>query len=198
MTPDTAYASVRRAEDEWAVLDVLTEAFMNDPVVRWLFPSAGDRGRLQRHYYRPLLAHPAAEAYLAGDREGAAVWLTLAAGERASGAFEPGAFGESGPRLRALGEALEPRHPREPHLYLPCVGVLGGRRGAGLGSALLRHRLRRADADGLPAYLEAGSERSRALYLRHGFEEHGEPVRVPGGPTLWPMWRQPTQEKEMS
>ncbi|GIH64893.1 GNAT family N-acetyltransferase [Microbispora siamensis] len=144
MTTDTSYATVWRAGDEGAqaVLDVLTEAFMNDPLVRWLFPAAGDRGRLQRHYYRPLLAHPAAE----------------------------------------------------PHLYLPCIGVLGGWQGAGLGSAMLRHRLERADADGVPAYLEASSARSRALYLRHGFADLGEPVRVADGPLLWPMWRQPAQE----
>ncbi|MGI5153660.1 GNAT family N-acetyltransferase [Microbispora sp. CA-102843] len=198
MTADTAYATVRRAGDEGAraVLDVLTEAFMNDPLVRWLFPAAGDRGRLQRHYYRPLLAHPAAEAYLAGDHEGASVWLTLTAGERAltENSFEPRVFGDSGLRLRALGEALDPRHPREPHLYLPCIGVLGGRQGAGFGSAMLRHRLERADADGVPAYLEASSARSRALYLRHGFADLGEPVRVADGPLLWPMWRQPAQE----
>jgi GNAT superfamily N-acetyltransferase len=69
------------------------------------------------------------------------------------------------------------------------MGVVGGRQGAGLGSALLRHRLARADADGLPAYLEASSPRSRALYLRHGFEDLGEPVRVADSPPLYPMWR---------
>jgi GNAT superfamily N-acetyltransferase len=199
MTVDTPYASVRRADeaDRRAVLDVLTEAFTNDPLVRWLFPEAGPRGRLQEHYYRPLLAHPAAETYLAGHHEGASVWLALAAGqtpheEPPDDAGRETVFGESGARLLALGRALAPRHPdREPYLYLPCMGVVGGRQGAGLGSAMLRHRLERADADGLAAYLEASSPRSRALYLRHGFEDRGRPVRVADGPPLWPMWRPP-------
>ncbi|RVX41318.1 acetyltransferase (GNAT) family protein [Nonomuraea polychroma] len=197
----TPYASVRRADDadRQAVLDVLTEAFMNDPLVCWLFPEAGERGRLQSHFYRPLLTHPAAETYLAGRREGASVWLTLAAGQTpheelpdAPKASSDSVFGENGARLLALGRALAPRHPdREPHLYLPCMGVISGRQGAGLGSAMLRHRLERADADGLAAYLEASSPRSRALYLRHGFEDLGEPVRVADSPLLWPMWRPP-------
>ncbi|MEV0234127.1 GNAT family N-acetyltransferase [Nonomuraea sp. NPDC050786] len=201
MTVDTTYASVRRAdaEDRQAVLDVLTEAFMNDPLACWLFPEAGARGRLQSHFYRPLLTHPQGEAYLAGRREGASVWLTLAAGqsphEEPPGAPEAGpasVFGEHGGRLRTLGEALAPRHPdHQPHLYLPCMGVVSGRQGGGLGSAMLRHRLARADADGLGAYLEASSARSRALYLRHGFEDLGEPVRVDDSPLLWPMWRPP-------
>lgn len=175
------------------VLDVLTEAFMHDPLVRWFFPDPGPRGLLQRHFHRPLLTHPAAEVHLTGDNEGAAIWLALSAGQEPH-AEEPesaSVYGESGPRLAALGEALAVRHPVEPHLYLPCMGVIGGRQGAGLGSALLRHRLERADADGLATYLEAGSPRSRALYLRHGFQDLGEPVRVADSPLVQPMWRQP-------
>ncbi|WP_424532571.1 GNAT family N-acetyltransferase [Sphaerisporangium viridialbum] len=201
MTVDTPYASVRRADDadRQAVLDVLIEAFMNDPLVCWLFPKADERGRLQANFYRPLLTHRAAEAYLTGRREGASVWLTLAAGQTpyeerpdAPEASQETVFGENGARLLALGQALAPRHPdREPHLYLPCMGVISGRQGAGLGSAMLRHRLERADADGLAAYLEASSPRSRALYQRHGFEDLGEPVRVADSPLLWPMWRPP-------
>ncbi|WP_432989492.1 GNAT family N-acetyltransferase [Dactylosporangium sp. CA-233914] len=197
MAVDTPYASLRRADgaDQQAVLDVLTEAFMNDPLVCWLFPEVGQRGLLQAHFYRPLLAHPAAEAYLAGGREGASVWLTLAAGqspyEENSGTPE-GVFGDNGARLLALGQALAPRHPvHEPHLYLPCMGVIRQRQGTGLGSAMLRHRLERADADGLATYLEASSPRSRSLYQRHGFEDLGEPVRVADSPLLWPMRRPP-------
>ncbi|MGJ6964455.1 GNAT family N-acetyltransferase [Streptosporangium sp. G11] len=201
MTVDTPYASVRRADDadRQTVSDVLTEAFMNDPLVCWLFPDAGRRGRLQAHHYRPLLTHPAAEAYLAGRHEGASIWLRLAAGQTpyeepldTPDAGRETVFGENGARLTALGQALAPRHPdRDPHLYLPCMGVVSGRQGTGLGSAMLRHRLERAGADGLAAYLEASSPRSRALYQRHGFEDLGEPVRVADGPLLWPMWRPP-------
>jgi GNAT superfamily N-acetyltransferase len=194
MTTDTPYVPVRRVDgaEQQAVLDVLTEAFMDDPLVRWLFPDAGDRGRLQAHFHRSLLTHPAAEAYLAGRGEGASVWLTLAEGRAAHEESPDTVFGESGNRLRVLGQALAERHPEhEARLYLPCMGVVSGRQGTGLGSAMLRERLERADADGLPAYLEASSPRSRALYLRHGFADLGEPIRVADSPPLWPMRRPP-------
>ncbi|RKR92974.1 acetyltransferase (GNAT) family protein [Micromonospora pisi] len=201
MTEDTSYAPVWQAADaeRQAVSDVLTEAFMDDQLTCWLFPTSGERGRLQSYFYGHLLDRSAAEAYLVGRGEGASVWLALAAGQApdeerpdASVVDQNSVFGENGARLRTLGRALAERHPRrESHLYLSCMGVVGGRQGAGLGSAMLRHRLERADADGLAVYLEASSPRSRALYLRYGFEDLGEPVRVADSPLLWPMWRQP-------
>lgn len=191
MNDETPYAA--HDADRQVVLDVLTEAFMDDPVACWLFPAPGERGRLQSHFYAHLLDQGAAEAYLVGRQEGASVWLALTAGQ-APHDERPGAD-----RLSILGQALAERHPGgEPHLYLACMGVVGGRQGAGLGSALLRDRLRRADADGLAAYLEASSPRSRALYRRHGFEDLGEPVRVADSPLLWPMWRHSTKHKGAS
>lgn len=194
MTSGTAYETLRpaRDEDREAVLGVLTEAFMADPVVCWLFPDESERRRLQPYFYGPLLTHPAAEAHLVGENEGAAVWLTLAEGESPypEAPNEPDAdvesvFGENGVRLLALGQLLARRHPQEAHLYLPCMGVVPAKQGNGFGSALLRHRV-----DGLGTYLEASSSRARARYLRHGFTDLGEPVSVPDGPPLWPMWRE--------
>jgi hypothetical protein len=43
-----------------------------------------------------------------------------------------------------------------------------------------------------PAYLEATSEINKRLYLRHGFETIGE-IRLPSGPSMWPMWREPRE-----
>ena len=50
--------------------------------------------------------------------------------------------------------------------------------------------LERCDHDGIPAYLEATSDRNRALYERHGFRVRGN-IPLPGGPALWRMWRDP-------
>jgi RimJ/RimL family protein N-acetyltransferase len=61
------------------------------------------------------------------------------------------------------------------------VGVATRFQGQGLGAALLRPTLDRCDREGLPAYLEASSERSAALYERLGFVHLGE-LRVPDGP----------------
>jgi hypothetical protein len=50
--------------------------------------------------------------------------------------------------------------------------------------------LERADAEGLPVYLESSNPRNLTFYRRHGFEAWGEVIRMPeGGPSVQPMWR---------
>jgi GNAT superfamily N-acetyltransferase len=175
------------------VVDILTEAFADDPLVGWLFPEPDGRAQLQARFFYFQLADPAAEAYLIDGNQGASLWKATnpaTAGSAAAVDLEA-VFGEAGDRLWALEQALAPVRPAQDHLYLSCMGVVGDRRGAGLGSALLRHRLDRAN---VAAYLEASSPRSRALYLRHGFEDLGAPVQVADSPLLWPMWRPATKE----
>ena len=82
------------------------------------------------------------------------------------------------------------QHPEEPHWYLPFVGTRPDRQSRGLGSAVMRPVLDACDVAGLPAYLEATSERVARLYARHGFMIAGE-IELPDGPSLWPMWREP-------
>jgi GNAT superfamily N-acetyltransferase len=197
------YQVIRRAggAQQQAVLDILTEAFMDDPVVRWLFPDEGDRRRLQPLFHGAMLTHPNHEAYLIGQFDGASIRLTLAAGQspfpeppEKPGPDLAATFGDNAGRFWELGRLMLGRHPTgQAHVDLPSMGVVPGRQGSGLGSAVLRHQLDRAD-DGLPAYLEASSPRSRALYLRHGFDDLGEPVQLPDGPRVWPMWRQPQEQ----
>jgi ribosomal protein S18 acetylase RimI-like enzyme len=69
------------------------------------------------------------------------------------------------------------------------IGVDPAYQGRGYGAALLRHALQTCDRDGLPAYLEATSPRSAALYQRHGFEVIGV-IQVADSPPIFPMLRQ--------
>ena len=79
-------------------------------------------------------------------------------------------------------------HPKDPHWYLPLIGVDCSRQSRGFGSALLAHALERCDRDHLPAYLEASSPRNKALYERHGFEVIGV-IQAGSSPPMWPMLR---------
>lgn len=181
--------------DTGRILDLLVLAFAADPGIRWLFPD--------HHRYRTafpamlrLVAGPTLEQGridVVGGGAGAALWLAPGAtsDEEAWGPF----FLEhvDADRLDdvfAWGAQVGEHHPTEPHWYLMAVGVDPYRQGNGHGSALLRRGLERCDRDGVPAYLEAGHPRNRALYERHGFETIGE-IQVGDAPPAWPMLRPP-------
>ena len=100
------------------------------------------------------------------------------------------ALGPRLPRARRLQRLFEDNHPLEPHYYIRYLGVASRFQGQGLGTALLRATFDRCDRESVPAYLEASSERSAALYERLGFVHLGE-LQVPDGPQFWPMRRPP-------
>ena len=175
------------------VLGTLTRAFRADPPVRWLFP---EHFAYRRHF--PALAvalgGPAfRDGTLTHADGGAALWLApdAAPDEEAIGALVEAAL----PAHRhadafAVFAAMEARHPAEPHWYLPVIGVDPARQGLGLGTALMRPVLETCDRTGVPAYLEATTERSRALYERLGFRVTAT-IREGGCPPLRCMIRDP-------
>jgi ribosomal protein S18 acetylase RimI-like enzyme len=93
------------------------------------------------------------------------------------------------PRTFELFQLFDAHHPQDPHYYLQFIGVRPEHQGVGIGSALLRAVLDRCDLDDAAVYLEA-DERSRHLYFKHGFEAIAE-LRLPEGPSFFPMWRAP-------
>jgi GNAT superfamily N-acetyltransferase len=95
-------------------------------------------------------------------------------------------------RFMVFDAALEARYPvGEAHHHLALLGVRPERQGRGIGTALLEAHHQQLDEDGLPAYLEASCAASRRLYLRHAYTDLGPPIPLPGGPSLFPMWREP-------
>ncbi|MET0908138.1 MAG: GNAT family N-acetyltransferase [Ilumatobacteraceae bacterium] len=182
------------------VVAVLTDAFEDDPLMTWAFPDPTTR----RRRIGGLWTFMAGTAYLpfgsstmVPGPDAAALWLApgqvldQSFWEASAGAFVAALDGEV-ERLSSLSEVMAVNHPVDEHWYLLAIGVSPVRQGGRLGSALLAHTLAVADAGDAPAFLEATSPRSRALYQRHGFEVLYE-VRVDDSPPMWPMLRAPTR-----
>jgi GNAT superfamily N-acetyltransferase len=176
---------------------VLAEAFLDDPVFGWLMPEDNKRHARLRRYFGIDLSHFAllhGRVWTTSDLAGAA--LTLPPGRwrvpPRTTLLHGSVFGVHLLRAARIGATMEWRHARElrgPHYYVRDIGVSPEMQGRGLGSALLRPTLDRCDREGLPAYIEASSERSAALYERLGFQ-HVKELRVGGSPPLWLMIRQ--------
>ena len=73
---------------------------------------------------------------------------------------------------------------------MPRLGVEPDRQGQGIGSALIQPVLGRADAEGLPCYLETTKERNVTFYRRHGFDVVAEGDLPDLGPPFWTMRRE--------
>lgn len=179
------------------VVGVLTEAFVADPVVRWMVgPDRADDKRLRRFFDTLVTRRVVADGGCDLVDGGAAVWFRPGSyvpdSPVATLLALPGLLRTFGPRLRQAGEAdaeMRQHHPDEPHWYLQFLGVQPALAGQGRGSALLRHRLAEIDATGMPAYLETGTPRNLPLYQRYGFEVLREVKLADGAPTEWLMWR---------
>ncbi len=92
------------------------------------------------------------------------------------------------PDLMQVMEEVQSYHPKEPHWYLPIIGVDPAYQGMGLGAALMKESLKAVDADGLPAFLESSNPANVSLYMRHGFEPLAQCQRGKG-PIMTPMFR---------
>jgi GNAT superfamily N-acetyltransferase len=181
------------------VCAALAAAFVCDPVLLFLFPRLRGRDARMRRLFAVELAYyvfPNGRALTTDDFRGASLEVSPGGTSMSvplSGAFGfLRALGTSLPRATRLQKFFELHHVTEPHYYIRYVGVAPPFQGQGLGSALLRPTLDRCDEEGVPAYLEASSERSAALYARLGFEHLGE-LQVPDGPRFWPMRRPPAR-----
>jgi GNAT superfamily N-acetyltransferase len=200
-TTDTVDVRIRRASmtDRSAVAAIVAAAFFDDPTTRWLVPDVRRRRQvilpMFELYVAPYLRHD--ETYTSAEGAGAAVWLmpgaqlSTAEEDEAMGAALLEMLGADARRAFLMAEIFAEHHPEEPLYYCQFLATVPAHQGKGIGSAFLRDMLRRADADGLPAYHEATSLRNRALYERHGYVARGEFTLPDGGPTLYPMWREP-------
>ncbi|MFD3733222.1 GNAT family N-acetyltransferase [Streptomyces sp. NPDC058632] len=188
--------------DRELVVRLLDEAFRDDPVSGWVFPGAEYRRtthhRLMGAFTDIVLA--AGRVDVTEDGSACALWMSMQADDHGGGdpADDEGpaqvrrAVDPENERVEMIGRLTAGVHPTgRAHEYLWMIGVAPGRQGEGLGTALIGSVLDRCDREGRPAYLEASSVRSRLLYERLGFAPAGEPLPLPDGPHMWPMWREP-------
>jgi GNAT superfamily N-acetyltransferase len=187
--------SATKPDEQQRAISTIVMGFSADPIARWFLP--------EPHQYLtyfaqliPLMGGGAFEhgsAYCTEDFLGASLWVPPNAhsDQQAMAELAQRAIPERDQEkmLTFMGKMGE-YHITEPHWYLPLIAVDPMRQGHGYGSVLLKHALEVCDRDGLPAYLESTSPRSRPLYERHGFEAIGE-IQVADSPPLWPMLRKP-------
>jgi GNAT superfamily N-acetyltransferase len=191
-TPSIKTATV---SDEAATIDVVVLAFSTDPAARWTWPEANQYlthfPSFVRAFGGKAFAHES--AYYADGHAGAALWLPPEVDpdeEALMTLLQRTGSAHVQKDLGALFEQMGRYHPREPHWFLPFIGVDPFHQGKGCGGALMQHALIPCDRDGTLAYLESSNPKNIPLYERHGFELLGT-IQVGTSPPIFPMLRKP-------
>ena len=183
----------------------LTEAFMEDPVISYLFEDEERRPLLLSAFFANRLASRSDADQLlvptgTDDKFTAALWespekkIQSETSYNAAISAAVALLGEQwlSDRLVHLEVLIEAK-PDTPHWYLAFIGTRTEARGRGIASNLIRAITEICDKEKLPAYLESSNPENVSLYERHGFSVTGE-VTLKGGPTVPLMWREPSFE----
>lgn len=184
-----------------AIIDILVEAFANDPAfLRWIPQPDPGSAKLRALFELQIEKQYAVAGNIdvARDSEGEIVGVAL--WDRPDGKHSAKDQAAMLPRLVSIFGIKAAQvmwtdlssarfHPKFPHWYLYTVAATGSARGTGVGSALLNHGIARAGDEAI--YLEATSSRVAQLYNRLGFVPMGYiPSDDEGIPEL-AMWKPP-------
>ncbi len=192
------------ARDADTAAATLYEAFFDDPLLQIVTPDEATRRRWGPWFMGLTVRYGLrwGEVWATDDTSAVAIWLPPDSGDMGLGrmlrlglAKMPFRLGMAGSRrfMQSLA-ATEPFHKtvHGPHWYLLGVGTRSECQGRGLGSALVEVGTSRADAAGVPCYLETGTQSNIDFYTKRGFEIVGQTNF--DGHTLTGMVRQPRQQ----
>jgi GNAT superfamily N-acetyltransferase len=188
-----------------AAAATLARAFQNDPLMAYTIPDPAERARLLPDVYAPMLRFGflAGEVHATADApDGVALWLPPNAKWTRENIEASGMHllanligNDAYQRYReVVGREWQARERdmTEACWYLLLLGVEPSCQRRGLGGALMRPILERADADQLACYLETENQRNVAFYTKQGFDiiVNGEEAGT-SGVRFWTFRRMP-------
>jgi ribosomal protein S18 acetylase RimI-like enzyme len=179
------------------IVDTLALAFQNDPAFAWILPNPEIRRARLPQIFRFLAREDfaAGSAWHSPEMEVATLWRApgrhkdVPLGMLRTQITYLSALRTASLRGDAVGKSMAAHHPAGNHHYLRFVGVHPDKQGKGWGGAAIRAGIERADADGLPIYLETATQSNVGLYKRFGFDVTAEWDVPNGGPHFWAMSR---------
>jgi GNAT superfamily N-acetyltransferase len=186
-------------EDAAPLARTLARAYFDDPLIRFFIPDDRRREAKLPGLFKLLfeVGLPNGPCYVTNGCESVALWRSPNQWRipirdyMTNGPELLNILGVAGV-VRVMGAMnfIDHRHPKQPHFYLQAIGTDPANQGEGFAAALIRRQLAKADDLGVPCYLESTKESNIPIYAHFGFKLAGE-IRIPGGPAIHPMWRQP-------
>lgn len=181
----------------------MAAAFFDDPVMKMMYPDEEKRARKGDWVMEKMVGYCAryGEVYTDDAVTGGSAWLTPGNTEMSmlrtirSGLWQMPfrvGFRQMG-RMNRMDSEIKKAHKKAApgdHWYLQILGTHPDAQGKGLGTAAIEVGTAKADAAGLPVYLETMSESNVAYYEKRGFTI-AETIEFEPELTIWAMLRQP-------
>lgn len=177
-------ARLLTASEAESAARVISKAFMDDPLIRFMLPFKPTRFRTMYKYFRPMTEISIHHGKVSGVGEplqGVAYWKSpeqkpMSVSLKNLGQFLPlllTLYPLGFLRARKLLEKTETMHAQyasEPHFYLENLGVSESARGQGFSSQLLCPILDRADEQQVTVYTDTTNPANVPLYEHFGFK----------------------------
>ena len=184
---------------------ILSQAFFADPFFAYILPNEHKRSHILPWLYQKLLAygHLYGKVDTTQQLEGAAMWLgPHSTSLKLHGVLRTGLFllplklsrleFRRSTELASLSDQLHRETISGAHFYLAELGVSPALHGRGLGAALVRKGLSRADQLHLACYLDTFNQVNVPFYSSLGFTLAGRKSLSPQGPEVLGMLREPS------
>lgn len=185
-----------------AVRETLAAAFVDDPMLQWIFPDAVQQAAATAAWLGVFVEAYAAAGVsdVVGTDEmataGIALWrcstepLPFSSAPSIGGLMAAFLGVERATQLgQGLG-AFAANKPEPPFHYLQFLAVHPTQQGHGLGRQLVLHGQQRAAEAGVGVYLESTNPRNLSFYRSCGFREIGRFELLPDGPPAFRLWWQ--------
>ncbi|MGC4886641.1 GNAT family N-acetyltransferase [Micromonospora sp. DT227] len=178
--------------DVAAVVALLTDGVMHDPVAEWLVPDPEQR----RTVFTELLAMDVDHAVEWGtvdvllDMTAVAIWRHYPDDDLLSRRHLATITDTALPRFRHYDAMVNAYRSPAPHHWLAWLYVAPSHRGLGIAERLLARHHQVVDRLGIPIDVVVTTAHGRDFLHHHGYGYHARlPRQLPGGPKLWPLRR---------
>lgn len=191
---------VAEAGDLARVVRTATRAFVDDPVLRWFFPSDEEYDVGAPGAFGHLGARSIALGctYVTADAVAVGIYLPPGRPEPAAGpegtdaaSPQPEVPPALAERFATFGTLVAEHTPAELHWYLNVLATHPDWQRQGLGAAIVAPVAERCRTERLPLYLETETAANVAYYRHLGFEVRSEWDVPLAGPHMWGMILRP-------
>lgn len=186
-----------------AVVQTLCLAFDSDPVTEWAFPRhLANREAVVEGFFRAttkLLLEHGGHAAATPGHEAVGVWSPPGAPEPAEAAVAAyagrltSAYGTAAERALTVMGLIDAHRPAglPPHFHVLFVGARPEYHKRGAAIQIMGMLAQALTETGAGVLGEASSSYSLALWRRMGASRIGTEIRLPAGPSLYPVWAAP-------